>query len=72
MLTLGSIVNPLKIHSSTSDGDSTEVQLAASTKGSLMMFTVNSLVTRMFSRVSFERRGDNEKDTLSNGGLWLT
>lgn len=71
-LTLGSFVSPLTNHSSTSAGASTEVELAASTKGSLMIFTVNSFVARMFSLVSLGFFGDSEKQTLNKGGLWET
>ena len=42
------------------------------TYGSLMMFTTNSLVALMFSRVSFGRRGDSVNVTLINGGLCAT
>lgn len=71
-LTLGSIVKPATIHSSTSAGASNAVELAASMKCSLMILTVNSLVANMFSRVSLGRRGDKLKETLSNGGLCET
>jgi hypothetical protein len=68
ILTLGDIVSPLRTHSLMSAGASDEAALAASTKGSLMMLTVNSLVAKMFSRVSFGRAGDNLKDMLTSGG----
>lgn len=71
-LTLGSGVRPARSHSSTSGGASTEVALAASTKGSLMMLTVNSLVASMFSRLSLGFLFERENETLNNGGLCAT
>jgi hypothetical protein len=50
-------------------GDSTEVEFAASTNESLMMFTVNCLVLKILSRVSFGLRFDMAKETLTIGGL---
>lgn len=47
----------------------TEQTFAASTNGSLIMLTVNSLVPRMFSRLSFGLPGERLKDTLRRGGL---
>ena len=67
-LTLGSGVRPARSHSSTSGGAFIEVALAASTNGSLMMLTVNSLVAKMFSRLSFGFPGVREKETVNNGG----
>lgn len=63
---------PLNIHSSTLAGDSTEVALAASTNDSLIILTVNSPVSSMFSLVSFGRRGDRLNEMLTRGGLWET
>lgn len=71
-LTLGSGVRPLRIHSSVVAGDSTEVALAASTNDSLIMFTVNCFVLRIFSRVSFGLLFDRLKDMLIIGGLCET
>ena len=50
--TLGALVSPLKGHSLTSGGLSTQVLLACSTNGSLMMLTVNCLVALIFREVS--------------------
>ncbi len=44
--------------------------MAASTKGSLIMLTVNSFVALIFSLVSFGFRGLRENETLRRGGLW--
>jgi hypothetical protein len=72
ILTEGSIVNPLNFHSSVDAGASTDVILAASANSSLMMFTVNCFVLRMFSLVSFGLLGERLKDMLRSGGLWET
>ena len=70
--TLGSLVNPLPIHSSTSSGASMDVKLAFVTNGSDMILTVNSFVARMFSLVSFSLCRGWRKETLIRGGLWET
>lgn len=62
------MVKPLRSHSLTSEV-STAVTLDASTKLSLMRLTVNSLVARIFSRVSFFRFEGKLKETLSIGGF---
>jgi len=69
LLTLFSFVKPLPIHSSTPTGASTEHQFAASTKGSLIMFTVNVLVALMLRHVSLGRVGEWENAMLMRGGL---
>lgn len=69
ILTLGSFVSPDKIHSSTSAGASSEVEFAATARCSDIMLTVNSLVAKIFCRVSLGRLGDKVKHTLSSGGL---
>lgn len=72
MRTLGVVVKPLRIHSSTDAGASTAVQLAASAKASLMMLTVNSFVANMFSRVFFGRFCERLKEMLTSGGMCPT
>lgn len=52
-------------HSDTSGGALIELALAASTKGSLIMFTVNSFVSIMLFLLS---QGFEVKDILSRGG----
>ena len=51
--TLGAFVSPLNVHSLTSGGLSTQVQLACSMNGSLIIFTTNCLVALIFAGVSF-------------------
>jgi hypothetical protein len=70
--TLSSLVKPLIIHSSVSAGDSTDVEFAASTKDSVIMLTVNSLVEMILFLVSFGLRVDKLNDTLTIGGLCAT
>lgn len=70
--TLGSWVKPLTSHSLTSAGEFRAVALAALTNGSLMMLTVNSLVSKMFSRVSLGRLEGKLNEMLTKGGLWDT
>ena len=50
-------------------GASIAQEFAASTNVSLMMLTVNSFVSRIFSRVSLGRRLLRSNDMLSMGGL---
>jgi hypothetical protein len=69
LLTLGSWVRPEMSHSLTSAGASTDVSLAASTNGSLIKFTTNSLVARMLSRVFLGCPGKSLNETLMIGGL---
>ena len=68
MRTLGSVVNPLPIHSFTSLGALIDVKLAFAMNGSDMMLTVNSFVARIFSLVSFSPCCGWVKETLITGG----
>ena len=71
--TLGSLVRPETGHSLTSAGASSEVKLAFSTNGSLMMFTVKFFVALMLLAVSFRPPlGLAEHDTEMVGGLCVT
>jgi hypothetical protein len=72
MPTLASVVNPLPIHSFTSSGASIDVKLAFVTNGSDMILTVNPLVARMFSLVSFSFSRGWINETLIRGGLCET
>ena len=63
--TLGSLVRPEIGHSLMFAGASMDVTFAFSIKGSLMMFTTNSFVSLIFSRVSL---WPAENDTVHIGG----
>lgn len=67
-LTLSTLVRPHMAHSSTSGGTSMEAEFAASAKGSLIIFTVNSFVASMFVRVSFGLRAECWMEIVSSGG----
>ena len=66
------MVSPLSVHSLTSGGASIEVTFALATKGSLMMFTVNSFVARMLFVVSFTRGGPFMSEIEMTGGATET
>lgn len=66
--TLGSGVNPLTTHSSTSGGASIEVAFAASKNGSLIMFTVNVFVAKILSRVFLPMPWKMANETPTMGG----
>ena len=63
-------MRPLIGHSLTSSGASTEVVLAPSMKGSLMIFTVNPFVALILDAVSFRPCGPLLLQLIEMTGGW--